>query len=159
MRLANCAWLRMRLLESRKRSLRESDLKSERPEFVGMKKVHAHANLDRSGGASVRGLRRVDPMCFTAPFEAQAGSNGMSLERNEPPWILIGNPKASIDRLLNSESFSTAFLNLKRCIQFSDPLPVELHSALIELRPSDRMASKISAPVILQLSASKNRHR
>jgi hypothetical protein len=164
MRLANCAWLRMRLLESRKRSLRviaprESDLKFERPKFVGMKKVHAHANLDRSGGASVRGLRRVDPMCFTAPFEAQAGSNGMSLERNEPPWILIGNPKASNDRLLNSESFSMAFLNLKRCIQFSDLLPVELHSALIELRPDNLMASRISAPENLELSAPKNRHR
>jgi hypothetical protein len=164
MRLANCAWLRMRLLESRKRSLRviaprESDLKFERPKFVGMKKVHAHDNLDRSGGASVRGLRRGDPKCFTVRFEKEAGSNGISLERNEPPWILRGTPKAGIDRLLNSESFSMAFLNLKRCTQVSDPLPVELHSALIELRPSDRMASKISAPVILQLSASKNRHR
>jgi len=163
MRLANCAWLRMRLLESRKRLLRviaprESDLKSERPEFVGMKKVHAHANLDRSGGASVRGLRRGDPKCFTVRFEKEAGSNWISPERNEPPWVLIGNPKASIDRLLNSESFSMAFLNLKWCTQVSDPLPVGLYSASIELRPDNRMASRISAPENLELSASKNRH-
>lgn len=154
----------MRLLVSPKRSLRvialrDSDLKSERLKFVGMKKVHAHDNLGGIEEALDPGLRRGDPMRFKAPFEGQAGSNGMSLERNEPPWILIGNSKASIDRLLNSESFSMAFLNLKRCAQVSDPLPVELHSALIELRLSDRMASKISAPENLELSASKNRHR
>ena len=164
MRLANCAWLRMRLLVSRKRSLRvialrDSDLKSERPKFVGMKKVHAHDKLGGIEEASDPGLRRGDPMCFTAHFEKEAGSNGISLERNEPPWILLGTPKAGIDRFLNSESFSLAFLNLKWCTQVSDPLPVGLHSASIELRPSDRMASKISAPENLELSASKNRHR
>ena len=164
MRLANCAWLRIRLLVSRKRSLRvialrDSDLKSERPKFVGMKKVHALANLDSSGGASVRGLRRGSPMRFAVHFEKGAGSNGIFLERNESPWSLTGTPKASIARLLNAESFSMAFLNLKRCTQVSDPLPVGLYSASIELRPDNRMASKISAPENLELSASKNRHR
>jgi hypothetical protein len=138
----------MRLLESRKRSLRvialrDSDLKFERP----------------IEGALDPGLRRGDPMCFTAHFEKEAGSNGICPERSETPWVLLGTPKAGIDRFLNSESFSLAFLNLKRSTQVSDPLPVGLHSASREVRPSDRMASKISALEIFELSAPKNRHR
>jgi hypothetical protein len=74
----------MRLLVSPKRSLRvialrDSDLKSERLKFVGMKKVHAHDNLGSIEEALDPGLRRGDPKCFTVRFEKEADRTGFPL--------------------------------------------------------------------------------
>ncbi|MFM8829785.1 MAG: hypothetical protein ACKOHM_02060 [Spartobacteria bacterium] len=117
--------------------LRELGFKAERPKPGELKKVRAYDNLGGIEEALGLSLRCGDPMCFTAPFEKEAGSNGISPEWSETPWVLLGTPKAGIDRFLNSESFSMALLNLKRSTQVSDPLTVGLYSASREDRPSD----------------------